>query len=68
TSKFIGSIPLLAELTQQFGLPQPLQRLRNAMIIGVLPPARKKYYQLYEQYIYSDIGQQTRGKTKTKVR
>ncbi len=68
TSEFIGSIPLLAELTQQFGLPQPLQRLRNEMIIGVLPPARKKYYQLYEQYIYSEIGQQTGGKTKTKCR
>ena len=68
TSKFIGSIPLLAELTQQFGLPQPLQRLRNEMIIGVLPAARKKYYQLYEQYIYSEIGQKTGGKTKTEGR
>ncbi|ACV63428.1 transcriptional regulator, MerR family [Desulfofarcimen acetoxidans DSM 771] len=68
TSEFIGSIPLLAELTQQFGLFQPLQRLRNEMIIDVLPPARKKYYQLYEQYINSEIGQQTGGKRKTKRR
>jgi DNA-binding transcriptional MerR regulator len=63
TAEFIKSIHLMDEFDQQF---KPLHILRNEMIIGVLPPARKKYYQLYERYIYSDIGQQTGGKMKTK--
>ncbi len=65
SAEFIKSIPLLEELAQQFGLTQPLYSLRNEMIIGVLPPARKKYYQLYQQYLYPEIGKQTGGKTKT---
>lgn len=65
TSEFIRSIPFLEGLTQQYRLPQPLQRVRNEMIIGALPPARKKYYQLYEQFFYSEIDQQMGDKTKT---
>ena len=65
SAEFIKNIPLLKELSQQFGLTQPLYSLRNEMIIGVLPPARKKYYQLYEQYLYSEIDKQTGYKTKT---
>lgn len=68
TAEFIRSIPLLEALTQQYRPPQPIQRLRNEMIIGVLPPARKKYYQLYEQYICSEISQPTGNKTKIKGR
>ncbi len=68
TSEFIRSIPFLEELTKQYRLHQPIQRLRNEMIIGVLPPARKKYYQLYEQYTCSEINQPTGNKTKIKGR
>lgn len=68
TAEFIKSIPLLEELAQQFGLTQPLYSLRNEMIIGVLPPARIKYEQLHQQYLYPEISKQMGGKTKTKGR
>lgn len=60
TAEFIKSIHLLEEFAP-CELTQPLQRLRDEMIIDALPPARKKYYQLYEQFISSEIGQQTGG-------
>lgn len=66
TSEFIRNIPFLEELSRQYGQPQAMQRLRNEMIIGALPPARKKYYQLYEQYTCSGLNQPTGNTTKDK--
>jgi len=65
TAEFIKSIHLLEEFAP-FESFQPLYSLRNEMIVSVLPPARKKYEQLIQQYLYPEIDQQTGGKTKTK--
>lgn len=66
TADFIKSIHLLDEFDQQLGLTQPLYNLRNEMIVCVLPPARKKFEQFIQQYLYPEIGQQTDGKAKIK--
>lgn len=59
TAEFIKSIPLLNELTQQTGRIEPLYSLRNEMIINILPPARIKYEQLMQQYLYFETDKQT---------
>ena len=64
TAEFIKSIGLLDEFDQKFELTQPLYNLRNEMIVDVLSPARKKFEELMQQYLYPDMDKQRDGKTK----
>ncbi|MDF9408756.1 MerR family transcriptional regulator [Pelotomaculum isophthalicicum JI] len=68
TAKFIKSIGLLDEFDQQFELTQPLYNLRNEMIVDSLRPARKKFDQLIQQYLYPESDKQPGGKTRTKIK
>jgi len=65
TAEFIISIHLLDEFNPQF---QPLYSLRNEMIVDTLPPARKKFDQLIQQYLYPEFDKQQVGKTRTKIK
>lgn len=67
TAEFYKSIGLLDEFDQQLDT-KPLNNLRNEMIVDNLPPARKKFDQLYQQYLYSESDKPPGGKTRTKVK
>ena len=65
TAEFVRSIHLLDEFNLQF---QPLYSLRNEMIVDTLPPARKKFDQLLQQYLYPEFDKQQGGKTVRKIK
>lgn len=67
-AEFIKSIGLLDEFDEVDMRYEPLNSLRNKMIIDTLPPARKKFDQLYQQYLYSESDKQPGGKTGAKVK
>ena len=67
TAEFIKSIGLLDEFDLKFDLTQPLCNLRNEMIVDALPPARKKFDQLIQQYLYPESDKQPGGKTRKKL-
>ncbi|MFZ3132174.1 MAG: MerR family transcriptional regulator, partial [Desulfosporosinus sp.] len=65
TAKFIKSIGLLDEFDKFDTQFEPLNSLRNKMIVDTLPPARKKFDQLCRQYLYPESDKQPGGKTGT---
>ena len=53
SAEFIKSIPQLKEIIcKQTGPKKPLENLYNEMLAVVLPAARIKFNQLFQQYLY----------------
>ncbi|WP_027364649.1 MerR family transcriptional regulator [Desulfotruncus alcoholivorax] len=68
TAEFYKSIGLLDEFGEFDTQYAPLNSLRNKMIVDNLTPARKKFEQLYQQYLYPESDKQPGGKTRTKFK